>query len=675
VAVELATAYVSLTVTAKGIASDLNRELGAPLQNAADSAGKKSGAGFKSGFGGALNQLKTEATGASGFLNEVGSSGSKVGGILKQNLAAGAVAAGAALGAFAVKAAGAFQDAALDAGKFAAATGITVDQASRLREVAGDYDVSAGAVEGALLKFNKSAEDAAPKLKALGAELVYTKEGAVDSYASFINAATAIGGIEDPTKRAQAAQEVFGRSYGEIAELMELDAGGLRTALDDVSDAKVIDQQELETARDFRARLDELKDTGEDLVLGFGKLVVSLGPLITGIAKGAQAVIGFTGSVADFVFGTKALDTEAANVVSSLGSLTDGELVRGFIDLGEGIRDSQSYLTQAGRGYEGFFGELSLQTRASEINFRDFKAAFDQIATESPADAERLLTSIGTLRTGTDETSLAFQEWAASVGITDETMIDLANSIPATAGAIEDVDSATTDATGAIEKWTSGQYLAAKAAIELKNEVARTDAAFAALFGNLDADRSLLNIQGGFDELKVKAEEAYTAAATGADNAEALSREYALAVIDQKDDVARYAQEVLKLPPSAVTAILAEIDAGNLEGVENLLNNAARPRVVKFTADGDIIDQRSGARAMGGPAYAGETYMVGEFGPELLTMGDRSGYVTPANETRQLLQLQPAPAGGRGGDFVLQNNRRDITLDELGRAVRMARIG
>jgi phage-related minor tail protein len=36
-----------------------------------------------------------------------------------------------------------------------------------------------------------------------------------------------------------------------------------------------------------------------------------------------------------------------------------------------------------------------------------------------------------------------------------------------------------------------------------------------------------------------------------------------------------------------------------------------------------------GTRASGGPVTAGGTYLVGERGPELLTMGASSGYITP----------------------------------------------
>lgn len=42
--------------------------------------------------------------------------------------------------------------------------------------------------------------------------------------------------------------------------------------------------------------------------------------------------------------------------------------------------------------------------------------------------------------------------------------------------------------------------------------------------------------------------------------------------------------------------------------------------------------QYSGARAVGGPVAGGGTYLVGEKGPELLTMGPQRGHITPNNQ-------------------------------------------
>jgi predicted nucleic acid-binding Zn-ribbon protein len=67
-------------------------------------------------------------------------------------------------------------------------------------------------------------------------------------------------------------------------------------------------------------------------------------------------------------------------------------------------------------------------------------------------------------------------------------------------------------------------------------------------------------------------------------------------------------------------------------------------------------------RASGGPVVAGQTYLVGEKGPELLTMGSTSGFITDAQRTRQIMSnptgVQPsaALAASSGGDAPITVN-------------------
>ena len=112
-----------------------------------------------------LSQDFQKAEGASAKF-KVASTGFKD--VLKQNVAQAAAVAGTALVAFGVKSVQAFQETALEAGKFADATGLAVDDASRWIEVAGDVGVSAETMEGAFLRLNKAIGDGAPVLEEYG---------------------------------------------------------------------------------------------------------------------------------------------------------------------------------------------------------------------------------------------------------------------------------------------------------------------------------------------------------------------------------------------------------------------------------------------------------------------------------------------------------------------------
>lgn len=369
-----------------------------------------------------LRREMLEADSASGKL-KAGLGG--VGGILKENIAGVAVAAGAALVAFGVKSVKAFQDTALEAGKLSDALGIDVEEASRLMEVAGDLGINVGNLQGAFQKFNKEVGAGKVDLEGFGTELVYAKDGSVDAYESFINAATAIGAIEDPTKRAKAAQETFGRSYGEIAELMEMDAKDLRAALGAVSDEQVIDSDEERKAKAFRDAMDGLGDAVTRVQLAVGEYLVphltdladaaeglSDGPLLQWASNVSEAVDKITLDFTDVI--------DRVNLMVDAVSYLRGDdvtyLAQGFGELGKESKGAGESVENAGNLVEtmggqaktaavkvktledkwrGLKGELSDEQAAFDLEttFMDLQAAAEAayIATaEGAADAEVL---------------------------------------------------------------------------------------------------------------------------------------------------------------------------------------------------------------------------------------------------------------------------------------------
>ena len=307
---------------------------------------------------GSLGRLRADIAAADGVTGKFKAGIKGAGDMLKQNMAAGAMAAGAAVFTYGVKAVAAFQDTALAAGKMADATGLTVEQSSRLMEVAGDLGIEVGTVQGAIQKFNNAV--AGGRLDEFADSIVTAKDGSIDAYESFINTATAIGQIQDPTKRAQAAQKAFGKSYGEIAELMKMDADQLRSALDGVSDAKVIDENELRQARQFRDLLDQLKDRLDDVQLTVGERVIPrllmMGKAVTGIADALDKIPD-----GGLLFGFDS-DSER-KALTAIGLYDDaamavGEVIDKTTDLAESIplaTEAQSDLNDTVQGGSGTF--------------------------------------------------------------------------------------------------------------------------------------------------------------------------------------------------------------------------------------------------------------------------------------------------------------------------------
>ena len=331
---------------------------------------------------GSLGRLRADIAAADGVTGKFKAGIKGAGDMLKQNMAAGAMAAGAAVFTYGVKAVAAFQETALAAGKMADATGLTVEQSSRLMEVAGDLGIEVGTVQGAIQKFNNAV--AGGRLDEFADSIVTAKDGSIDAYESFINTATAIGQIQDPTKRAQAAQKAFGKSYGEIAELMTMDADQLRAALDGVSDAKVIDENELRQARQFRDLLDQLKDRLDDVQLTVGERVIPrlllMGKAVTGIADALDKIPD-----GGLLFG---FDSDAERkALTAIGLYDDaamaiGEVIDKTTELSGPQRDLAETASATGTAFHGMSKEAwdtVDATRAAKDEARDLKDAYDRL--------------------------------------------------------------------------------------------------------------------------------------------------------------------------------------------------------------------------------------------------------------------------------------------------------
>ena len=111
------------------------------------------------------------------------------------------------------------------------------------------------------------------------------------------------------------------------------------------------------------------------------------------------------------------------------------------------------------------------------------------------------------------------------------------------------------------------------------------------------------------------------------------------------------AAAALAPPPIGLGPVAGLPYAGVIEGL-----GAANVAIIAAQTVTGLVANASGARAMGGSVTGGNSYMVGENGPEIVTMGG-SGVVTPssvnnnggATNVTQVFQL-----GGGGGDAQRQ---------------------
>lgn len=222
-----------------------------------------------------LKDLKTEMSSADSLGGKIKGGLANVGSAIKDNLAIGLAGAGAAVGGFVAKAIGDFQSLALEADKMAAATGLSVQDASRWAEVAGDMGVSVDAVATAANRLNREAAEG--KLAEFGIQ-------AQDANGRLLETVTMLAGIKDEAERARVANQLLGKGWTELAPLIEA-SSTLKQNLADVSDAKVIDPEEVEKAKRYRDAMDNLNGILEDLSLTVGEAVVPVLSDMAGLLK------------------------------------------------------------------------------------------------------------------------------------------------------------------------------------------------------------------------------------------------------------------------------------------------------------------------------------------------------------------------------------------------------
>ena len=291
----------------------------------------------------AFNDFKSAVGKAEGGMGKF-KAGSKVAlDAVKANAGTLAIAGAAAFGTFASKAITAFQDIALASGKFADATGLSVEDASRYLEVAGDLSIPVDAVEGAIGRLNKTIGADPDKVRNLGVDLVYLKDGSLDVNATFLKTIERIKGIKDPAEKARVAAQLLGKGWQSMAELIELGADDLKASLDSVSGAQVISDEELAKAKEYRETVQELGDLWNSFVTGAGGAFVEI----------ANDLKELTGSWEGF--GNQLKEGPAGRLIGEIAGL--------FNDNEEKAKAAEEAAKSLGDAYAGYVSSRLAQSR------------------------------------------------------------------------------------------------------------------------------------------------------------------------------------------------------------------------------------------------------------------------------------------------------------------------
>ena len=518
----------------------------------------------------AFGNFKTAVGNAEGGMGKFKAGATSVMDSVKANAATFAVAGGAAFVAFAAQGIKAFQDVALEAGRFAAATGLQVEDASRWREIAGDIGIGADSLETAIGKMNTEVGKNPKLFRDLGVDLVYMDGGALDVNATFLNTIQHLKDITDPAQRAKEGVRLLGRGWKDMAQFIEMGSTGLTKALTEVSDAKVINPAELQRARDFRDTMNTLKDHLEDITISFGQVLI---PLLDQVVKKLEPLAKLL-----------SFDVGGFGIGDAIGKYT-GQ----FIDAMNPLNN----LTDAWSGLTGVFEDgASMTDRAL--------SGVQAVTSLVPFVGDSISDMVGW-----------FKDDTPKVEVFASAMRDAREDNKKFAELIRDQTN------------PQLQNLEQKL-VNAKTATDNAKAAWGNLIGQFERQVSFDKLDTDIDTLKEKA-----IAAFGGGKEEMDAFHEAQLIVAQD-----FEKMVLNFPPELQTKISIAINSGDLAqlawaaGTVKFLqqpigSSGNDPSIYRRVENGSIP-----ARAMGGPVMGNKSYLVGERGPELFTPST-SGNITP----------------------------------------------
>ena len=304
--------------------------------------------GLKSAAG-AFDTFKTKVGEAEGGMGKLKAGAGVAFDSIKANAGNLALGAGAAIAGFAAKAIGDFQDLALSVDEFANKTNLTLDQSSRWNAYTGDLGIESDAMVKVFDKLGKAAENQIPAFDELGVAIAFGPDGTTDIEETFLRVVDKLNEIKDPAARAKLQAELFGKGWMNAAEIINSSSSDIKAALKSVGDAEIIDQEEIDKAKELREAQDRLGDAFAAVSVKLGQALIpaltKVLDVLTPVLEAFQLMEGtLDKGLADAITKAQDMGKSLSDIARELGADSEQSLVYMADVLGISLKELYSQL-------------------------------------------------------------------------------------------------------------------------------------------------------------------------------------------------------------------------------------------------------------------------------------------------------------------------------------------
>ena len=211
-----------------------------------------------------------------------------------QKYGAGAVAFAGTAGIALFKLSTTWQQGAIAAGKFAAATGITTEEASRFIVVAQGFDLESGKIVKAMGKMEKALGGKPEMFRDMGIATLDAAGKEISAQEVFLNSIDVLNKMEDQSYKSKKASSLFGRDWQNMAVMIGAGSDELRKRFAAVREDQVFDRGAVDSAYKYR---DALKDLGNSFKAIKNSIGAGAAPMFSSMAIQATKAVDALNSV------------------------------------------------------------------------------------------------------------------------------------------------------------------------------------------------------------------------------------------------------------------------------------------------------------------------------------------------------------------------------------------